>query len=205
MKKLACIALLLPTFMFAQEAKKDVNSHEVTKGFYGSITVNQISQLDETVNGKITAGMHFSNFHIGAHYITSFGDNATKIDRISANKDTEIKYSGFGLDLMYEVDVHEKMSVAPFLNTSLMKYEITKFPHDPLADILFSAGSLEDNYLNTQIGTKLFFTPNRNFKIGLDIGYNIANGVSLYNTENEDLSGMSLGLTIQFNHFYPKW
>ena len=201
MKKLVYLVLMLPTLMFAQSDKKDVNSHEVTKGFYGGITVNQVSQLDETVNGKIVAGMHFSGFHIGAHYITSFGENATSIDRIAANTDSKIKYSGVGLDLMYEFDLDDKFSIAPFLNTSFMKYEITEMP----LEILIPLDNLEDNYINTQIGTKLFFTPNRNFKVGLDVGYNIANGVNLYQTESSDLSGMSLGLTIQFNHFYPKW
>lgn len=201
MKKLVYLALLIPSFLFAQEDRKDVKSHEVTKGFYGSVTMNQISSFDETIYGKVTAGMHFSKFHIGAHYLTSFGESKTKIDRIAPKIDTELKYSGIGLDLMYEFDVHEKFSVAPFLNTTFITYEYTKLP---LATFV-AQDNTEDNFVNTQLGTKLFFTPNRNFKIGLDIGYNIANGVSLFGTESSDLSGLNLGLTVQFNHFLPKW
>lgn len=201
MKKLVYLALLIPTFMFAQEDRKDVKSHEVTKGFYGSLTMNQVTSYDETFNGKLTAGMHFSNFHVGAHYITSFGENKTEIDRIAANVDTELKYHGFGVDLMYEFEVHEKFSVAPFLNTTFMQYEYTKLPINTFVAI----DNTDDNFLNTQLGTKLFFTPNRNFKIGLDVGYNLANGVNLYQTESSDLSGVNVGLTLQFNHFYPKW
>lgn len=202
MKKLVYLALLIPTFILAQDdGRKDINDNEVTKGFYGSLTINQLSSYDETANGKITAGMHFSNFHVGAHYITSFGDNNVEVDRIVANTNVEVKYSGFGLDLMYEFDVHDKFSVVPFLNTSFMKYEYSKIPL--LNQVVID--NTEDHFLNTQIGSKLFFTPNKNFKIGLDIGYNIANGVNLYNTESSDLSGVNLGLTLQFNHFYPKW
>lgn len=204
MKKLIYLALLIPAFLYAQEEKgdrKSVKSNEITKGFYGSLTTNQISAFDETINGKITAGMHFSNFHVGVHYITSFCENKTEIDRIAKDIDTELKYSGYGLDVMYEFEIHEKFSIAPFLNTSLMRYEYTKLPL--LTQVVLD--NTDDNFLNTQIGSKLFFTPNRNFKIGLDIGYNIANGVHLYNTESSDLSGVNLGLTLQFNHFYPKW
>ncbi len=201
MKKLVYLALLLPTFMFAQEERKEVNDHEVTKGFYGSLTMNQITPYDDTFNGKVTMGMHFSKFHIGAHYVTSFGETKSEIDRIAANIDTELKYSGIGLDLMYEYDVNDKFSVAPFLNTSFMTYEYTQVPLATLVAI----DNLEDNFLNTQIGAKLFFTPNKNFKIGLDVGYNMANGVNLFQTENGDLSGLNLGLSVQFNHFYPKW
>lgn len=201
MKKLVYLALLLPTFLFAQEDRKEVNSHEVTKGFYGSLTMNQVTPYDDTFNGKVTAGMHFSKFHIGAHYVTSFGETKSEIDRIAANIDTELKYSGIGLDLMYEYDVNDKFSVAPFLNTSYMTYEYTQIPLATLVAI----DNLEDNFLNTQIGAKLFFTPNKNFKIGLDVGYNMANGVNLFQTENGDLSGLNLGLSVQFNHFYPKW
>lgn len=201
MKKLVYLALLIPTFLLAQEDRKDVKSHEVTKGFYGNITMNQVSSFDEAIYGKIAAGMHFSKFHIGAHYMTSFGESKTEINRIAANADTELKFSGIGLDLMYEFDVHEKFSVAPFLNTTFMTYEYT---HIPLATFV-AIDNAEDDFLNTQIGAKLFFTPNRNFKIGLDVGYNLANGVNLYATESSDLSGLNLGLTVQFNHFFPKW
>lgn len=200
MKKLALFALLVPTLLFAQEDRKEVNSHEVQKGFYGSISINQLSQYDETFNGKIVGGMHFSNFHIGAHYLTSFGENEKEIKRISTVKDVGVKYSGFGLDLMYEFEVDEKFSVAPFFNTTFMQYEYSGLP-----SLASSENVIDDNFLNTQIGTKLFFTPNRNFKVGLDIGYNIANDVNLINTESSDLSGLNLGITLQFNHFYPKW
>lgn len=209
MKKLLYFVLLVPTLLFAQEEKKAVNSHKVTKGFYGNLTVNQMSPIDETVNGKLTAGMHFSGFHIGAHYITSFGENEVNIDRIVKNFETDIKYSGFGLDLMYEFDLDEKFSVAPFINTSLMKYEFTSLEFsdlsDDILDVSIAPGSRDDNFLNTQIGAKLFFTPNKNFKVGIDVGYNMANGVDVFMTENDDLSGMNIGLTVQFNHFYPKW
>lgn len=203
MKKFAFLALLIPSVLFAQEDRKEVSSHEVTSGFYGNLSVNQVSQFDETINGKIAAGMHFNNFHIGAHYLTSFGETDTKVDRIDAASDTKIKYSGFGLDLMYEVEVHEKFSIAPMLNLSLMNYEydfslITALP-------VAAITNKDDKFLNTQIGAKLFFTPNKNFKLGFDLGYNIANGVNLYNTEDADLSGMNFGITLQFNHFNPKW
>lgn len=201
MKKIAFLALLLPSIAFAQEKREEISSNEVSKGFYGNITVNQISSFDETINGKLSAGMHFDKFHVGLHYVTSFGENKMKIDRIVSNLNTELKYSGFGVDLMYEIDIHDKFSIAPMLNLSLMDYEYTHIPIQTFAAI----DDTSDKFINTQIGTKVFFTPNKNFKIGLDLGYNIARGVNLYQTENEDLSGLNLGLTLQFNHFLPKW
>lgn len=200
MKKLALFALLVPTLVFAQEDRKEVNSHEVRKGFYGSVTMNQLSSYDETFNGKIVGGMHFSNFHIGAHYITSFGENKKKVDRIVSGQNIGVTYSGIGLDLMYEFELDKKFSLAPFFNMSYMSYEYTD-----LSIATTTNDNLEDNFLNTQIGTNVFFTPNKNFKVGLNLGYNIANGVEMIKTESADFSGVNLGITLQFNHFFPKW
>ncbi|MGB0428520.1 MAG: outer membrane beta-barrel protein [Flavobacteriales bacterium] len=200
MKKLLLFCAMIPSLMFAQqEDRSEISSADVQKGLYAGFTINPKTSFDNTFNGKIAAGMHFNNFHIGAHYLTSFGETSENINRMNQN-DVKLKYSGYGFDLMYEIEVDELVSVAPYVSMSFMEYEYIN-----LETAFFAPIVAQDNFLNTQIGTKLLLTPNKNFKVGLDLGYSMASDVDLELTEDEDLSGMTIGISLQFNHFFPKY
>ncbi len=209
MKKIILLAAVAfsTTFAFAQNTdRSSVEDHDVRKGFYGNININSLSPFDETYNLGIGGGMHFSEqFHIGLSYFGGKGSTSRLFsDSVGAlGIDSDLKYRSFGIELGYEVPLHEHFSIMPYFNQSFVKYTYTSdYFHS--ADFLV-APSLEDNFLNTQIGAKLFFVANENIKIGANIGYGLANGVNLYNTDASNLSGLNAGITLQYNYFLPKW
>ena len=147
--------------------------------------------------------MHFSEqFHIGFTYFRGAGDTE-RLFHDSLGLESQLKYNSFGLELGFEIPVHKNVSIMPYLNQSFVNYTYT--------NDYFNTGSFiktpntKDNFLNTQIGAKIFFVANENIKIGANIGYGLANGVNLYNTNSDNLSGLNAGLTLQYNHFLPKW
>lgn len=203
MKKIIILAAVIisSTFAFAQNTDREsVEDHNVRKGFYGNLNINSLSPFDETYNLGIGGGMHFSeNFHIGLSYFGGKGNTNRLFSPIVL--DSDLKYRSFGIELGYEVPLHEHFSIMPYFNQSFVKYT---YDGNPL--FLPEIGmNLEDNFLNTQIGAKVFFVANENIKIGANVGYGLANGVNLYNTESSDLSGLNAGITLQYNYFLPKW
>lgn len=206
MKKLIILAtaLLTSTLMFAQLTEREsVEDHNVRKGFYGNLNINSISPFDETYNLGLGAGMHFSEqFHIGFNYLAGKGDTK-RLFHDSLGLDTDLKYKSFGIELGYEIPLHKNFSVMPYFNQSFVKYT---YSSDQFTNGIFKTRpTTSDNFLNTQIGAKLFFVANENIKIGANLSYGIANGVNLYNTTSDNLSGLNAGLTLQYNYFLPKW
>jgi len=200
MKKLiiATAVLLSPIFFFAQE-RESVESHEVRKGFYGNLNINSLSPFDETYNFGLGGGMHFSEqFHIGLNYFAGKGSTERLFSDSLTNKSSDLKYRSFGIELGYEIPLEKHFSIMPYFNQTFMKYTYSSNPY------LTKKGS-EDNFLNTQLGAKLFFVANENIKLGANVSYGLANGVNLDHTTATDLSGLNLGLTIQYNYFLPKW
>ncbi|MCT4581525.1 MAG: hypothetical protein N4A35_08925 [Flavobacteriales bacterium] len=207
MKKLIILAAVAfsTTFAFAQHTdRSSVEDHDVRKGFYGNLNINSLSPFDQTYNFGVGGGMHFSEqFHIGLSYFGGKGSTSRlfsdSVSDLGINAD--LKYRSFGIELGYEVPLHEHFSIMPYFNQSFVKYT-----YEGNSLFLPEIGmNLEDNFLNTQIGAKLFFVANENIKIGANIGYGLANGVNLYNTEASNLSGLNAGITLQYNYFLPKW
>ncbi len=204
MKKIiiALVTAITPMLFFAQDTDREsVEDHNVRKGFYGNLNINSVSPFDNTYNLGLSGGMHFSErFHIGLSYMGGKGE--TK--RFFPNDTTgtlkaDLKYRSFGIELGYEIPLEKHFSIMPYFNQSFMKYSYT-LPSD-----IYIAGDKKDNFLNTQVGAKLFFVANENIRIGANLGYSFANGADLIKTKSDDLSGMSIGLTLQYNYFLPKW
>ncbi|MCT4665405.1 MAG: hypothetical protein N4A45_09260 [Flavobacteriales bacterium] len=198
MKKLLFIMMLIPMVSLAQESRKDLDNHEISKGLYFRLNTDLTSAFDETFNSRIGAGAHFDGFHVGVHYLTSFGEAKSKIGDPTivntANTNPEkmnVKYNGFGLDLLYEVEMVEKFSLAPYMNMGLVSMEYIDYQ--------------EDQFLNTQLGAKLLFVPVRNVKLGLNLGYNFVSGFDFDHLDKADYQGLNFGITLQYNHFLPKW
>lgn len=206
MKKIIILATIIfsSTFLFAQTIEREsVEDHEVRKGFYGNLNINSLSPFDESYNLGLGAGMHFSEqFHIGFTYFGGNG-NTTRLFHDSLDIDSDLKYKSFGIELGYEIPLHKNFSIMPYFNQSFVQYSYNS-DYFNTADFL-KAPNLDDNFLNTQIGAKFFFVANENIKIGANLSYGLANGVKLYNTESTNLSGLNAGITLQYNHFLPKW
>jgi hypothetical protein len=199
MKKILLGLAFLPFLGFAQESnRKEIHEPQVRKGFYVNYTNNFTSPFDNTFNGKISGGMHFDGFHVGAHLLTSYGNtrsetgNPTTITPANeVPKYMDMNYLGYGLDLMYEVEATEKFSVAPYLSMGLVNLEYVDYE--------------KDRFLNTQFGGKFLFAPNKNIKLGLDVGYSFAKGADLGVYTDDHFNGLNFGLTLQYNHFFAKW
>jgi len=205
MKTLIITALIaFPLFFSAQTLDREsVDSHEVRKGFYGNLNINSISPFDETYNFGLGGGMHFSeNFHIGLTYLGGKGQTGRVVSdsllAIDENRLADLKYKSFGIELGYEIPLHQHFSIMPYFNQSTTKYEYEVLPGVDRA-------KAKDNFLNTLIGAKFFFVANENLRLGLNLSYGMANGVNLYQTKSADLTGLNAGLTLQYNHFLPKW
>jgi hypothetical protein len=206
MKKIIILAsvILSSAFMFAQTTEREsVEDHNVRKGFYGNLNVNSISPFDETYNLGLGAGMHFSEqFHIGFNFFRGKGDTQ-RLFADSLGLSSDLKYRSFGIEIGYEIPLQKHFSIMPYFNQSFIKYTYES-DYFNSADFL-KAPTTSDNFLNTQIGAKIFFVANENIKIGANLSYGMANGVNLYNTESSNLSGINAGITLQYNYFLPKW
>lgn len=206
MKKIIIIAATIfsSTFMFGQsDGRASVEDHDVRKGFYGNLNLNSTSPFDETYNLGIGGGMHFSeNFHVGLNLMGGRGVTKRLLPH-PIDLETNLVYVSFGIELGYEIPVHKNISIMPYFNQSFIKYKYSQnyFNYDNFSKM----PNLKDNFLNTTIGAKVFFVANENIKIGANIGYGMANGANLYKTTSKDLSGISAGLTLQYNYFLPKW
>ncbi len=205
MKTLIITALIsLPLFFSAQTTEREsIDNHQVRKGFYGNLNINSISPFDETYNFGLGGGMHFSeNFHIGLTYLGGKGETGRVVSdsllAINENKLAGVKYKAFGIELGYEIPIDKHFSIMPYFNQSTIKYKYTELPG-------VARAKTEDAFLNTLIGAKFFFVANENIRLGLNLSYGMANGVNLYKTKSADLTGLNAGITLQYNHFLPKW
>lgn len=202
MKKIIILTatLISSTIFFAQGGEREsVEDHEIRKGFYGNLNINSISPFDETYNLGAGAGMHFSEqFHIGFTYFGGKGDTR-RLFHDSLGLETGLKYNSFGIELGYEIPLHKHFSIMPYFNQSFVKYSYLNNIPDS------KSKSASDNFLNTQIGAKLLFVANENIKIGANVNYGLANGVNLFNTKTDSFNGLSAGLVLQYNLFFPKW
>ncbi len=205
MKKLIITAIIsIPLFFSAQTADREsVDSHQVRKGFYGNVNINSISPFDKTYNFGLGGGMHFSErFHVGLTYLGGKGETSRVVSdsllMLDENRLAGLKYKSFGIELGYEIPLHEHFSIMPYFNQSTTKYEYEVLPG-------VNKAKAKDGFLNTLIGAKFLFVANENLKLGLNLSYGMANGVNLYHTTSADLSGLNAGITLQYNHFFPKW
>lgn len=148
--------------------------------------------------------MHFSErFHVGLTYLGGKGETKDIVSQavldLDKTKLAGVKYNSFGIELGYEIPLHEHFSIMPYFNQSTTKYKY-ELPKGSLTD-----ENKEDGFLNTLIGAKFLFVANENLKLGLNLSYGMANGVNLYMTESADLTGLNAGITLQYNHFLAKW
>lgn len=206
MKTLIITALVaFPLFFSAQTTEREsVDSHEVRKGFYGNLNINSISPFHETYNFGLGGGMHFAeNFHVGLTYLGGKGETKDIVSQHLLDLDKTnlagVKYKSFGIELGYEIPLHKHFSIMPYFNQSTTSYKYT------LAKGEMTNENTKDNFLNTLIGAKFFFVANENLRLGLNLSYGMANGVTLFQTNSANLTGLNAGLTLQYNHFFPKW